>query len=336
MRAYIVPPGCTRIEQLQRVERPDPVAAPGQVVVRLRAASLNFRDQAVVLGQYFGGAVTHALIPLSDGAGEVIGVGSDVVSLRPGDRVATTFFQRTGASPLAPPAALGSPLHGVLVEQIALYEDGVVPLPAGYSFEQGACLSCAAVTAWHVLMHAGRPIKPGDTVLALGTGGVSIWALQLARAAGARVIVTSSSDDKLARARTLGASDGINYRTTPDWDQEVLRITAGRGVDCVIEVGGVTTMPKSFNSVARGGKVGMIGVLGGHQGALNPFALAAKGADLYGVFVGTRDMFLELNRAIDANGITPVVDRVFPFDEAIAAYRAHAAGEFVGKVVIAI
>jgi NADPH:quinone reductase-like Zn-dependent oxidoreductase len=336
MRAYIVPPGCTSIDQLQRVERPDPAVGPGQVLVRLRAASLNYRDQAVVLGQYFGGVVTRELVPMSDGAGEVTAVGSDVSSVKIGDRVATTFFQRSSNSPLAAPAPLGSPLDGVLAEQIVLFEDGVVPLPAGYSFEEGACLPCAAVTAWHVLMHAGRPVRPGDTVLALGTGGVSIFALQFARAAGARVIITSSSDEKLARARALGSSDGINYRIMPEWDQEVLRLTGGRGADCVVEVGGVTTMPRSFNAVARGGKVGMVGVLGGHAGSANPLSLAGKGASAHGVFVGTREMFLEMNRAIEVNGIRPIVDKIFAFDEALAAFHAHAGREFVGKVVISI
>lgn len=336
MRAYLVPAGCTSIDQIQRVDRPDPTPGPGQVLVRLRAASLNYRDQAVVLGQYFGGVVTRELVPMSDGAGEVTAIGPDVTSVKVGDRVATTFFQRTGASPLAPPAALGSPLDGVLAEQIVLFEDGVVPLPPGYSFEEGACLPCAGVTAWHVLMHAGRPLRLGDTVLALGTGGVSIFALQFGHAAGARVIITSSSDEKLARARALGASDGINYTTMPEWDREVLRLTGGRGVDCVVEVGGVTTMPRSFNAVGRGGKVGMIGVLGGHAGSVNPLSLAGKGASAHGVFVGTREMFLEMNRAIEVTGIKPVVDRVFPFEEALAAFHVHAERQFVGKVVISI
>lgn len=336
MRAYVVPPGCKSLDELQQVERPDPKPGQGQVLVRMRAASLNYRDQAVMAGQYFGGAVKSELIPMSDGAGEVTAIGDGVTGVKVGDRVASTFFQRTAAAPLAPTAALGSPLDGVLAEQVVLFEDGVVHVPEGLSFEEGACLPCAGVTAWHVLMYIGRPLRAGDTVLALGTGGVSTFAVQFARAAGARVIATSSSDQKLARAKQLGASDVINYRVTPEWDQEVLRLTNGRGADCVVEIGGVNTLPRSMNALARGGKIGLIGFLGGREGAIVPYPLMTKAGALHGVFVGTREMFLDMNRAIAVNNIKPVVDKVFPFEQAVDAYRAHAAGEFVGKVVISI
>jgi NADPH:quinone reductase-like Zn-dependent oxidoreductase len=196
MRAWIVPKGCTKLEQLRLVDRPEPVAGRRDVVVRVRATSLNYRDQAVVAGQYFGGAVSRDLIPMSDGAGDVIAVGSEVTRFKPGARVAATFFQ-----PGPQPMALGSPLDGVLAERVSLNEDGLVSIPEHLSYEEAACLPCAAVTAWHALFHAGRPLKAGDTVLVLGTGGVSIAALQFAKATGARVIATSSSDDKAARAR---------------------------------------------------------------------------------------------------------------------------------------
>jgi NADPH:quinone reductase-like Zn-dependent oxidoreductase len=192
------------------------------------------------------------------------------------------------------------------------------------------------VTAWHALFRAGRPILAGNTVLVLGTGGVSVAALQLASAAGARVIATSSSDEKLARVRVMGASELINYRRTPDWEHEVRRLTAGRGVDCVVEVGGAGTLARSMKSLARGGKVALIGFLAGRDGDTNPTPLMMTGGSLHGIFVGDREMFEEMNRAIVVNGITPVVDRVFPFEDALAAYRYHASGACVGKVVIAV
>jgi NADPH:quinone reductase-like Zn-dependent oxidoreductase len=290
---------------------------------------LNYRDQAVVLGQYFGGAVSRDTIPLSDGAGEVVVVGAGVSTVKPGDRVAGTFFQP------APPLALGSPLDGMASELVALPEAGVVPIPDHLSYEQAACLPCAGVTAWHALFRAGRPVKAGDTVLVLGTGGVSMSALQLARAAGARVIATSSSDEKLARAQALGASDVINYARTPAWEQEIRRLTGGRGVDCVIEIGGAGTLARSMQSLARGGKVTLIGFLAGREGDTNPTPLMMTGGSLHGIFVGDREMFEEMNRAIAVNGITPVVDRVYPFGQALEAYRHHRSGAFVGKVVIA-
>ena len=330
MRAWIVPTGCKSLDQLQLVDRPDPVAGPRDVIVRVHATSLNYRDQAVVAGQYFGGAVSRDTVPMSDGAGAVLAVGSAVSRFKPGDRVAATFFQP------APPAALGSPLDGMLAEQVVLTEDGLVSIPDHLSFEEAACLPCAGVTAWHALFRAGRPTKAGDVVLVLGTGGVSIAALQFARAAGARVIATSSSDDKAARATALGASDVVNYRRTPVWEQEVRRLTAERGVDCVIEVGGAGTLARSMRSLARGGKVGLIGFLAGRDGDTNPTPLMMVGGSLHGIFVGDREMFEEMNRAIAVNRITPVVDRVFPFDSAPAAYTYHASGAFVGKVVISM
>jgi NADPH:quinone reductase-like Zn-dependent oxidoreductase len=197
-------------------------------------------------------------------------------------------------------------------------------------------LPCAAVTAWHALFRAGRPTKAGDTVLVLGTGGVSISALQLARAAGARVIATSSSDEKAARAAALGASDVFNYRRTPDWDQEIRRLTAGRGVDCVVEIGGAGTLGRSMRSLARGGKIGLIGFLAGRDGDTSPTPLMMVGGSLHGIFVGDREMFEEMNRALAVNHIAPVIDRVFPFDSVPDAFRYHASGTFVGKIVVAM
>jgi NADPH:quinone reductase-like Zn-dependent oxidoreductase len=337
MRAYIVPAGCKTSDQLQVVERPDPRPGPSQVLVRVKAASLNYRDQAIAAGVYMGG-VTRDTIPLSDGAGEVVAVGAGVTRFKPGDRVIGLFSQ---TPPEGPPfgarAALGTPLDGMLAEQIVLYEDGVISVPASLSFEQAACLPCAGVTAWHALMNAGRPVRAGDTVLVLGTGGVSMLALQFAKAAGARVIATSSNDEKLARALALGASDGINYTRTPEWDREVMRVTGGRGVDCVVEVGGVGTLNRSFQSLAFGGKVVLMGLLtGGANGNINPYTLMPKWGSLHGIFVGNREMFEAMNQAIAADSVQPVVSRTFPFAEAREAYRCQASGDFFSKVVITL
>jgi NADPH:quinone reductase-like Zn-dependent oxidoreductase len=288
----------------------------------------------VVAGTYFTGPNTRDLIPMSDAAGDVAAVGAGVSRVRVGDRVAGCFFQRpVDAAPDSPPLALGSPLDGTLADYIVLHEDGVVAIPDGLSYEEAACLPCAGVTAWHSLFRAGRPIHAGDTVLVLGTGGVSIFALQFARAAGARVIATSSTDEKIQRLRTMGASDAINYTRTPDWEKEVLRATGG-GVDCVIEVGGGGTFQRSVQSLARGGKVCLVGFVAGREGDTNPFPLMYKAGNLHGIFVGDREMFEEMNRAIAVNQVKPVVDRVFRFEEAQQAFAHHASGKFIGKVVI--
>lgn len=336
MRAYVVSKGSTSLEQLRQVELPaPPPPGPGQVSIRVRAVSLNYRDQAVVSGRYFGGIATRDTVPLSDGAGEITAVGAGVSRLAVGDRVVATFNQ---IDPAGPPhgetTTLGSPLDGMLAEQIVLYESGVLALPKGYSFEQAATLPCAGVTAWHALMVAGRPIRPGDTVLVMGTGGVSMFALQFARAAGARVIATSSSDEKLQKVRELGASDGINYHSTPDWDQEVLRLTAGRGVDAVVEIGGTGTINRSFTALAQSGKVALVGVL--TNGDTNPYILMRKHASLHGIFVGDRSMFEAMIAAIEVNRIEPMIDRVFPFEQAAAAYRHQLSGAFIGKIVITL
>lgn len=337
MKVWEIEKGSTSLEGLVRAERPDPQAGRHQVLIRLRAASLNYRDHMAAIGRYIGGAVSRNTIPLSDGAGEVVAVGPDVTRFKPGDRVAGTFFQvwfdgpRTRQAP-----ALGVPLDGALAEYIALHEEGVVGIPPGLSFEEAATLPCAGVTAWSSLMVLGNRVKAGDTVLCLGTGGVSTFGLQFARAAGAKVIITSSSDEKLERARRLGASEGINYKTHPEWDKEVQRLTNGRGVDHVIEVGGVGTLARSYQSIGFGGKIALIGFLGGMTGQQEPYALMMKGGSLHGVGVGSTAMFEDMNRAIEVNGIKPVVDKVFAFDDVPEAFRQFAAGNFFGKVVIQI
>jgi len=336
MKVYEIKQGSTDYDGLQMVERERPEPGPGQVLVRVRATSLNYRDLAVVTGQYFGGSVQRDTIPLSDGAGEVVAVGDGVDRFAAGDRVAGTFFQVwVDGLPPAELGALGSPLDGMLAEYVVLDQHGLVRLPDSLSFEEGATLPCAGVTAWNALMVHDH-VTPGDTVLLLGTGGVSIFGLQFARMNGARVIITSSSDEKLERARALGADAGINYRTTPDWDQAVLELTGGRGADHIVEVGGAGTLAKSFASVAFEGQVSLIGVLSGHEGDTNPHGLMFRAARLQGIFVGNRRMFEDMNRAIAANGMQPVIDRVFPFDEAPAAFAYLRDAAHFGKVVISV
>ena len=336
MKVYEVQKGSTTLEGLRRAERPEPKPGPCDVLIRVRATSLNFRDHLVTIGQYIRGAVERDTIPLSDGAGEVTAVGAEVKRFKTGDRVAGTFFQvwkeglRTALQP-----ALGVPLDGMLAEYVALHEDGVVALPTNLSFEEAATLPCAGVTAWNALMVAGRSVKPGDTVLCQGTGGVSMLGLQIARAAGARVIVISSSDQKLERARSLGATDLINYSTHPDWDKEILKLTGGRGVDHVIEIGGAGTLARSIQSIAFNGKISLIGFLAG-AGDTTPTGLMWKGAALHGIGVGSTEMFEDLNRTIEVNGIKPAVDKVFSFDDAAEAFRQFASRDFFSKIVITV
>jgi NADPH:quinone reductase-like Zn-dependent oxidoreductase len=338
MKTYVVQQGATTLEGLRQVQQPEPRPGAHDVLVRVRATSLNFRDQAILAGRYFGGPVSRDVIPLSDGAGEVVSVGAGVTRFKPGDRVAATFFQVwVDGAPSGPVPALGHPpLDGMLAEYVALHEDGLVSLPASLSFEEAATLPCAGVTVWNALIVAGNRVKPGDTVLCLGTGGVSIFALQFAKAAGARVIITSSSDEKIERALTLGAFAGVNYTRNPDWEKQVLELTGGRGVDHVVEVGGVGTLARSFQAVAFAGKVALIGVLAGLTGDANPRGLMFKGASLHGIFVGNRRMFEDMNTAIEINKIRPVIDKVFPFEQAAEAYRHQQSGAFMGKIVIKV
>ena len=338
MKAYELVKGCDSLDGMQCVERPDPEPGQGEILVRMRAASLNYRDQAVVTGHYFGGAVQRNTIPLSDGAGEVIGVGPGVTRFQTGDRIAGTFFQGwlDGTMPAVFPAALGSPADGTLTELKVFNENDAVKVPDSLSLEEAAALPCAGVTAWNGLMVAGKPVQPGDTVLVMGTGGVSMLALQFAKAAGARVIGTSSSDEKLERARAMGLDEGINYKNHPDWNEEVLKLTGGMGVDCVVEVGGVGTLMRSMLSVGPGGKIALIGVLSGFEGDTNPHTLMRKGGSLHGIFVGNRAMFEDMNRAIEINDIHPPIDKIFPFDEARQAFEYHRSQAHFGKVIISI
>jgi NADPH:quinone reductase-like Zn-dependent oxidoreductase len=323
------------LENLTLAERDEPRAVAQEVVVKFHAASLNFRDLLFARGIYNPRAA-FPVVPLSDGAGEVTAVGEKVTKWKVGDRVCPSFFQgwvEGARSPQKDRTTLGAgDLDGVLREFGAFHEEGLVRIPEHLSFEEAATLPCAALTAWNALIDVGR-LKASETILALGTGGVSIFALQLAKLHGARVIVTSSSHEKLARARRLGADHTINYRETPDWDKEVLRLTGGRGVDQVVEVGGAGTLSKSINAARLEGLVSVIGVLAS-GGGVDPTRVLMKSLRLQGIFVGPRVMFEEMNRALAATQTKPVIDQVFAFEEAVDALKYLESGSHFGKIVI--
>jgi NADPH:quinone reductase-like Zn-dependent oxidoreductase len=306
------------------------------VLVRMHAASLNYRDLMVASGIYARGSAPPNLVPLSDGAGEVVETGADVTRVKTGDRVAGMFMQSWQGgeiSPEDPPSSMGGAIDGVLSEYKLFDQHGLVQLPKHLSYEEGATLPCAGVTAWNALF-AGKPLIAGQSVLVLGTGGVSIFALQLARAAGARVIATSSSDEKLALAKKFGASDGVNYRQHPEWHEQVLGLTGGRGVDHVVEVGGAGTLPRSIEATRLGGNIHLIGVLTG--GEINPTPMMRKTLTIRGIYVGSRQMFEALNRSVELHQIKPVIDKTFEFADAKAAYHHLKSQSHVGKVVIRI
>jgi NADPH:quinone reductase-like Zn-dependent oxidoreductase len=334
MQAYTIEHP-TGIDALSLLDRPQPEPGDGQVLIRVRATALNYRDLIVAEGAY-GAGVKYPLIPLSDGAGDVVAVGTGVKRVTVGDRVAGMFFQNWISGPLTRKmmkSDLGGSINGMLSEYVVLNQEGVVRLPAHLSYAEGATLPCAAVTAWHGLVTRGN-ITAGETVLILGTGGVSIFALQFAKMHGARVIITSSSDQKLAHAQALGADATINYKTTPDWEKVVYELTDRTGVDQVIEVGGAGTLSKSLQAARVGGHLSLIGVLSGTLGEVNPLPILMKSLTLQGIYVGSREMFEEMNRAILFHQLKPVIDRVFAFAEAPAAYEYLKSAAHFGKVVI--
>ncbi len=323
-------------ENLRLTEMPEPVAGTGQAVVRVKACSLNYRDLVVLKGLY-GRAVQTPLTPLSDGAGEVISVGPGVTRVKPGDRVCGIFMQRWlegGPDDEKAASAMGGAIDGMLAEQVCLDANGLVPIPEHLSYEEAATLPCAAVTAWNALFVSGR-LQPGENVLVQGTGGVSLFALQFAKMTGARVIATSSSDAKLERLQAMGADAVINYKTTPEWDKPARAFTGGLGVDHVVEVGGAGTLPLSIKAVRRGGHIALIGMLTG-VGEMDPRPILLKSIRVQGIYVGSREMFLQMNRAISAGSLKPVVDRVFGFGETAEAMRYQESGAHFGKIVICV
>jgi NADPH:quinone reductase-like Zn-dependent oxidoreductase len=335
MRAYrlheFAGPDAFRLEDL-----PSPTPGPGDVLVRIRAVSLNYRDLMISKGHY-NPRLRLPLVPLSDGAGEVAATGMGVTRFRPGDRVAGCFMPAWVGGQLDASkarSALGGDRDGVLAEEVVLPDEGLVHIPEHLDFQEAAALPCAAVTAWHALV-VGGSIKPGDSILTLGTGGVSIFALQFARQAGARVIATSSHEAKLERLRELGASEQINYKSTPEWDKKVHELTGGVGVDQIIEVGGAGTLPRSLRAVRLGGYIALIGVLSG-VGEINPIPILMKNVRVQGVFVGSRSMFEAMNQAISVNRLHPVIDRVFEFRDAVAALKYMESGSHFGKVVVRV
>lgn len=325
------------LDALTCAEAPQPQAGPGQVLVRMRAASLNHRDLNIVHGGYARVALKSGAIPLSDGAGEVAALGPGATRWKVGDRVAPIFLPRWLGGELLPeylPSALGGPSDGVLAETIVISEEALVRIPAHLSFEEAATLPCAAVTAWNAVFDKGA-LMPGQTLVTLGSGGVSLFAAQFGLMTGARVIATTGSDDKAARLKAMGIADVINYRSTPDWEVKVRELTAGRGADLVVEVGGPGSLAKSIAAIRLCGHISSVGNLAG-QATIDPATLFAKRASMCGIQVGSRDMFEAMNRAIDVTRLKPVIDRVFDFAEARAAYEYLASGKHFGKVVIRV
>jgi NADPH:quinone reductase-like Zn-dependent oxidoreductase len=300
----------------------------------MKAWSLNYRDLLTIAGRY-NPRLKLPQIPLSDGAGEIVAIGSAVRGLKVGDRVANTFFEHwvSGAMNDADArTALGAGRDGVLAEYVALHEDGVIRFPEHLTYAEAATLPCAAITAWNALITEGK-IKAGDVVLTLGTGGVSIFALQFALLNGAKVIITSGSEEKLAKARQLGASQTINYNEIPDWGKQVRQLTGGRGVDHVIEVGGTGTFNQSVAAVKRCGHISLIGVLA-QGGEVNIMPILMNGIRIQGIFCGSREMFSAMNAAIAHHRMHPAIDRIFGFEEVREAFRWMEAGSHFGKICI--
>jgi NADPH:quinone reductase-like Zn-dependent oxidoreductase len=325
------------LDHLECKEGLEPRPGRGEVLVKVHAVSLNYRDLLVARGLY-NPKMPLPRIPCSDGGGEVVEIGEGVTTVRTGDRVAGIFMQNwlDGRPTLERTrGALGGDIDGMLAEYVLLKEHGVVPIPQQLSYIQAATLPCAAVTAWNALVHAADT-KPGGVVLIQGTGGVSIFALQFARMLGARVLGISSSDEKLERARTLGLDAGVNYKRAPDWSRWVLEQTQKTGADVIVEVGGAGTLNQSLRSVALGGVVAQIGVLGQSDEPMEIPLLLHRQIQLKGIYVGSRAHFEEMNRAIKVNDLQPIIDEIFIFEDSKRAFKKMETGTHFGKIVIQV
>lgn len=323
------------VDALALNERPMPEPGSGQLLVRIRASSINYRDLSTIEDPV-SRKLAYPTIPNSDAAGEVVALGEGVSGFAVGDRVMGCFFQEWEAGPISAQAmatALGGARQGVLAEYVVLDEGGAISMPAHLSWQEAATLPCAALTAWHALTRP-RPVRPGETVLLQGTGGVSVFAQQFCGRMGVRTIVTSSSDEKLLRMKSLGARETVNYRENADWHAAVMDLTDGVGVDRVIEVGGPGTLEKSIAATRVGGLIALIGILTGVEGKVSPTNIMRKSITLRGVYVGSRQMFREMNRAISFHELNPVIDEVFPFAEARKAYHRMRSARHFGKLVI--
>lgn len=337
MRAWVVKGGFG-LDRLVCETRPAPAPGPGEVALRMRAVSLNYRDLMMVQGAY-NPRQPLPLVPCSDGVGEVVAVGEGVQAWAVGDRVCPIFAQGWLAGDVpddANASTLGGPLDGTLREVMTVPAHAVVRAPDHLTDAEAACLPCAAVTAWRALAVEGG-VRAGDTVLTLGTGGVSLFAVQLGTMMGAQVIVTSSQDVRLERARALGAVAGVNYVDDKNWGRSVVALTGGRGVDVVVELGGAGTLDQSLRAVRAGGRIALIGVLAGVKTELALTKVFMRGIQLRGVLVGSKADFLDLNRALTARpDVRPSIDRVFGFDEVPEAFAHMQAAGHLGKIVVAV
>ncbi len=324
------------MEHLKVAERTQPKPGPGEVLLHMKAASVNYRDLVVPLRGYGSFTGTLPLVPISDGVGEVAEIGTGVTRVAKGDRVCPMFMQRwiAGEPDLNRlTSTLGGPMDGVMQEYMVMDEEGLAKAPEYLTNEEASTLPCAALTAWSALVTEGN-VKAGDTVLLQGTGGVSLFALQFSKLLGAKVLIISSSDDKLKKAAALGADEGINYKNAPEWGKAVKKLTGGKGVDHIIEVGGEKTLPQSLRVIRPGGTISMIGVLSGINMGVSLGLIVTRKVRLQGITVGHRDSFEAMTRAMSQHQIKPVIDRLFPFEELKEAMEYLRQGKHFGKICI--